>query len=419
MKEIKDRILGSEKIAWKKLKPFQPENLKVMSKESFELLKNSITSNDFNAAFDIWKENDENLWILDGHHRRYALEALEKDGYVIPEKFSCTIIDCKDSQDACYVIASKASSHAKMDELGFAEWATLNDLDFDRLKSTLDIPDIDIDKIWNQNVEQLEPQSDEDEVPELKIEATTKPGDIWILGNHRLLCGDSINVLDVEKLLNNTQPDMVYTDPPYGIDENTDRVRSKITQVATAGVYEKIIGDDSTQTAIDAYNLCASFNIPVMVFWGANYYAHSLPETGNWLVWDKREEDKQRDVNSDAELAWVKSRFNSVRLFRHLWKGMIKASEHGEGRIHPTQKPVALAEWCFDEYSKESKTVFDLFGGSGSTLIACEKTNRTCLMIEISPAYCDQIIKRWQKYTGKKATHEDTKQTFDELSPLV
>lgn len=212
---------------------------------------------------------------------------------------------------------------------------------------------------------------------------------------------------------------MVYTDPPYGIDENTDRVRSKITQVATAGVYEKIIGDDSTQTAIDAYNLCASFNIPVMVFWGANYYAHSLPETGNWLVWDKREEDKQRDVNSDAELAWVKSRFNSVRLFRHLWKGMIKASEHGEGRIHPTQKPVALAEWCFDEYSKESKTVFDLFGGSGSTLIACEKTNRTCLMIEISPAYCDQIIKRWQKYTGKKATHEDTKQTFDELSPLV
>lgn len=139
MKEIKDRILGSEKIAWKKLKPFQPENLKVMSKESFELLKNSITSNDFNAAFDIWKENDENLWILDGHHRRYALEALEKDGYVIPEKFSCTIIDCKDSQDACYVIASKASSHAKMDELGFAEWATLNDLDFDRLKSTLDI----------------------------------------------------------------------------------------------------------------------------------------------------------------------------------------------------------------------------------------------------------------------------------------
>src|SRR5690606_26338161 len=122
----------------------------------------------------------------------------------------------------------------------------------------------------------------------------------------------------------------------------------------------------------DAYNLCAPFNIPVMVFSGANHYCHAIPETANWLVWDKREEDKQRDGNSDCELAWVKSNAKSVRIFRYLWKGMIKASEHGEGRVHPTQKPVALAEWCFNEYAENAKNVLDLFGGSGSTLIACE-----------------------------------------------
>ena len=130
-------------------------------------------------------------------------------------------------------------------------------------------------------------------------------------------------------------------------------------------------------------------------------------------MWDKREEEKQRDSNSDCELAWVKSNFQSVRIFRHLWKGMIKASEQGQSRVHPTQKPVALAEWCFQEYAEKSKSVLDLFGGSGSTLIACHKTNRVCYMMEISPHYCDVIIRRWQKFSGKKAILEETGELFD------
>jgi DNA modification methylase len=85
-----------------------------------------------------------------------------------------------------------------------------------------------------------------------------------------------------------------------------------------------------------------------------------------------------------------------------LWKGLIKGSEHGQKRVHPTQKPVALAEWSFD-YFKEVKSVLDLFGGSGSTLIACEKTNRACYIMEFEPHYCDVIVKRWEDFTGKKA----------------
>jgi 16S rRNA G966 N2-methylase RsmD len=296
------------------------------------------------------------------------------------------------------------------------ELLELKDLDFDLSLTAFDVSEIN-DLL---NPDQIE---DEDFLESSGLgsneETVTCLGDVWLLDKHRLMCADSRNIEYVEKLINNNNIEMVFTDPPYGIDENTDRVSSKRTQVAKAGVYEKIIGDLDTSTAIDAYNLCESLKIPIMVFWGANYYAHSLPESGNWLVWDKRISDEQRDSNSDCELAWIKSRFNSVRIFRHLWKGMIKGSENGQGRVHPTQKPTALAEWCFDEYGKDVQNILDLFGGSGSTLIACENKNKICFLMELSPEYCDVIINRWQKHTGKKAILESSGKSFYDLQNKI
>lgn len=420
MSKIKDRILRTEKVAWKKLKPFQPGNLKTMTAESFERLKNNILKNDFLTSFYVWVDENKDYWLLDGHHRLHALEQLEKDGADLESEYTCSVVDANTAKEAVEILLSYSSSHAKLDPLGVSEFIHTNDLDWTDLQNTLDLASIDLEKLKNENIDILEPQQDdEDEVPELKVEATTKIGDLWILGNHRLMCGDSTNIQSVEKLIGEKAIDMVFTDPPYGINENTNRVSSKRSQAAKAGVYDKILGDDSTQTAIDAFNLCATYNFPVMVFWGANHYCHALPESANWLVWDKREEDKERDGNSDCELAWVKSKYKSVRIFRHKWKGMIKASERGESRCHPTQKPIALAEWAFSEYASDSKNILDLFGGSGSTLIACEKTNKSCAMMELSPSYCDVIIKRWQDYTGKKAVHEESKKNFDDLSPLV
>ncbi len=207
----------------------------------------------------------------------------------------------------------------------------------------------------------------------------------------------------LELLLSKTKIDMVYTDPPYGINEKTDRQFTSKSRKCSGNKFSKIIGDTTTDAASEGYKICNALDVNIMIFWGANFYAHSLPESGNWLVWDKRVEDKQQDFNSDCELAWVKSNSPSVRIFRHLWKGMIKASEHGQARIHPTQKPIALAIWCFETYGEKAKNVLDLFGGSGSTLIACEKSNKNCFMMEIEPAYCDIIVERWCKLTGKKA----------------
>jgi DNA modification methylase len=251
------------------------------------------------------------------------------------------------------------------------------------------------------NPEQVEGLTDEDAVPELPDEPTTKLGDIYQLGNHRLMCGDSTSIDAVEKLIDNNKIDLCYTDPPYGINEKGDRTARK-TGLAKNHNF-KDFKDDTTDYAVEAYNIIEGvLNVPRQVWWGANYYCHALPLSNNWFVWDKRVEEKMKDTQSDCELAWVKSKWASVRIFRHLWKGFNKDSERNQPRVHPTQKPVALAEWSFD-YFKEVNSVLDLFGGSGSTLIACEKTNRLCYMMEFEPHYCDVIIKRWEDFTGKKA----------------
>lgn len=282
-----------------------------------------------------------------------------------------------------------------------ALWA---DLDIDSIKKDLeylnDSFNIDMLGIHNFTLDMAEKDflADADEVPE-HVEPKSKLGDIYQLGNHRLMCGDSTSLSDVEKLMDGDKVDMVFTDPPYGINEKGDRSgRSGLAK----GNNLKDFKDDSIQYAIDAFNLCQGIGIEKQVWFGANYYCHSLPQSNNWLVWDKRIEEKQTDMQSDCELAWVQDGHKSVRIFRHLWKGLIKGSEHGSKRVHPTQKPTALAEWCFEKYG-EPKSVLDLFGGSGSTLIACEKTNRKCFMMELDPHYIDVIVARWENFTGKKA----------------
>ena len=249
--------------------------------------------------------------------------------------------------------------------------------------------------------EVVEGLTDEDAVPDVPDEPKTKPGDIYELGNHRLMCGNSTSIDDVEKLVAGVTIDLCYTDPPYGINEKGDRTARK-TGLAKNHNF-KDFKDDTIDYAVEAYQIVEGvLQIKRQVWWGANYYCHALPQSNNWFVWDKRVEDKMADTQSDCELAWVKSKWSSVRIFRHLWKGFNKDSERNQQRVHPTQKPVALAEWSFN-YFKEVNTVLDLFGGSGSTLMACEKTKRHCLMMEFEPHYCDVIVKRWEEFTGGKA----------------
>ena len=241
----------------------------------------------------------------------------------------------------------------------------------------------EIDKFLKNDEQYL---TNEDEVPDLPEEPTTKIGDVWILDNHRLMCGDSTVMTDIEKLMNGIKPDLIHTDPPYGMNA-----------VSKSGVLSKnyktdIKGDDDNKTAKDSFQLIYNlYPNAKQIWWGANYYSSILPDSECWLVWDKN--NGQSD-QTDCELAWAN--------FRSVVRQFTQTSEK-QNRVHPTQKPVSLMEWIIKRFNLTSKTIADYFGGSGSTLIAGEKNKLNCFIMEYDPKYCDVIIKRWENFTGKKA----------------
>ena len=349
--------------------------------------------------------------IIAGHGRLAAATKIGMD------EVPCIVLDhLTEAQRRAYVIAdNKLALNAGWDEdLLKLELSALDQIGFD-----LSVVGFDADELSGLVIDEdiAGGLTDEDDVPELAEIPISKPGDIWLLDNHRVMCGDSTSADDVAKLCDGKSVDMVYTDPPYGIDEKGDRSnRGGIGKGGLAKACEyKDFKDDSIDYAVKAYEIVNQLGVKRQVWWGANYYCHYLPQSNNWFVWDKRVEDKQKNTESDCEMAWVKSKWSSIRIFRHLWKGMMKDSERGQARVHPTQKPVALAEWSFD-YFRDVESVLDLFGGSGSTLIACQKTNRQCFMMEFDDHYCDVIVKRWQEYTGKQAVHSVSGLSFNEVA---
>ncbi len=256
---------------------------------------------------------------------------------------------------------------------------------------------------------QKEGLTDDDDVPEAPEKPVTVNGDIWVLGNHRLMCGDSTSIDAVKKLMNGLKPNAVFTDPPYGIGldkENQTLGKSKS--------YGAVLNDHSSEVAKDVFQLVSNLNIPELYFWGANHYSSCLPDATCWIVWDKQ--GGKSVTYADCELCYTNID-KPVRMFSHVWDGFRRDSEKGEQRVHPTQKPVALFIEIWQKFNS-GQVILDLFGGSGSTLVACEKTDRVCFMMELDPKYCDVIIKRWQDFTGKEAINEQSQKTYAETKQI-
>jgi DNA modification methylase len=339
---------------------------------------------------------DSNGTIIAGHGR---VMAAKKVG--LAEVPCLRLEHLSPSQIRAYVIAdNKLALNAGWDdEMLKAELLTLQEEGFNT--DLTGFSDDELNALLNSEI--IEGQTDPDEIPEPPVEPITKLGDIWVLGNHRLMCGDSTSIDAVQKMMNGSKADMVFTDPPYGVSVVKDGKVGADFGIAKKGQYAKVIGDDTTQTAHDVISLCQSLQIPIQVYWGGNYYADKLPPTSCWLVWDKRGNTGIVNTFADCELAWT-NMTGPARIHKQLWNGMIREGEKDK-RVHPTQKPVALAEWAISQYLKGS-IVLDLFLGSGSTLIACEKLKKSCYGMEMSPEYCDVIVKRWEDFTGKKAVLE-------------
>jgi DNA modification methylase len=316
--------------------------------------------------------------IIAGHGRVMAASKLGET-----EVPTIELSHMDDNQKRAYIIAdNKLALNAGWDnEMLALELQDLSDAGYD-----LGLTGFDPDEIDALNPQVIEGLTDEDETPDLPDEPTTKIGDIYLLGNHRLMCGDSTSLNDVDKLMQGVYPDLIHTDPPYGMNA-----------VSKSSVLKKnykvdILGDDNPDVAKDAFNLIFGlYPESKHIWWGANYYSSALPDSECWLVWDKN--NGQSD-QTDCELAWAN--------FRSVVRQFTQASEK-TNRVHPTQKPVSLMEWIIKRFKLSAKTIADFFGGSGSTLIAAEKNGIQAFIMEFDPKFCDVIVKRWEQYTGKKA----------------
>ena len=228
------------------------------------------------------------------------------------------------------------------------------------------------------------------------------------LDEHRLLCGNAQVKEDVDKLLDGVQVDLLLTDPPYGIDivkviGERERANGKVGKpgVVQPRLYKPVIGDDKP---FDPQHLL-DLDVPTILF-GANNFSSKLPDMSKWIVWHKKPSlDAPPNGFSDCELAWTNFDGKSVKLYHHTWSGMIRQGERRlelKERVHPTQKPVGLLKKLIEEYCPPNGVVLDLYGGSGSTLIACAETGRTCYMMELSKDYVEIIQERYWNYRDKE-----------------
>jgi len=341
-------------------------------------------------------EIDENNVILSGHTRLKALKALE-----YTEVQVLRITGLTDEQKRKYrILANKTAERAEWD---FEKLEVeLDGLDFEGFDFGFDV---DLPNFEEDGQKEVIEDDYNEEPP---TEPKAKLGDLYQLGKNRLICGDSTDPAVIDRLMDGVKAKLLLTDPPYGIDVvkgnkvGGDKAFGKVggENIVKSKTYSAIIGDDTTDTARANYDVALTCTENQIIF-GGNYFTDFLPPSRCWIVWDK-----QNTGNfADAELAWT-SFDKGVKLYHFLWNGLCREGSReveGKTRVHPTQKPVGMLADILKDFSQENDSILDCFGGSGSTLIACEQLNRKCYMCELDPHYIDVIIDRWEKFTGEKA----------------
>lgn len=336
---------------------------------------------------------DSNDGIIAGHGR---LEAARELGL---KTVPVVVLDhLSDRQRKAYILAdNQLALNAGWDtDLLRGELQDLAEMDFDL--SLIGFSDDELADLL-PDLEELAPEdADADAVPEAPEEPVTKPGDVWLLGKHRVMCGDSSDPLRVDGLLQGKLPDAVVTDPPYGIGIDGQK-ESKSKNPKHNRKAHEFRGWDNERPDAGIFNYIAGINRPAVI-WGGNYFADLLPATRGWIYWSKGQDGLSM---SDGELAWT----TESKPLRCVTVNRAAL----QGSVHPTQKPLQVIEFSLD-YISAGSVVLDLFGGSGSTLIACEKTGRQARLMELDPRYCDVIVKRWQQFTGKTAKLESTGAPF-------
>lgn len=357
---------------------------------------------------------DENGMLIAGHGRIMAAQKLG-----IEQVPTMTAKGWTEAQKKAYVIAdNKLALNADWDmELLGIELQELQELDFD-----LELTGFDEDEIASITPLELEEGlTDEDAVPELQDEPVSKTGDVWLLGKHRLMCGDSTSIDAVEKLMAGSSADMIFTDPPYGMSYDGGRSKKNFGMIknddAQGGALVDLVRDAiATAKANSKDGASAYVCFPWRTYseFEAALVSCGL-EVNCCIVWDKKSVGLgHQDYRPQHEFIFYSKggQFYGDRSQSDVW---YMSRGNTGAYVHPTQKPVELIEKAISNSSKGGDVVIDCFGGSGSTLIACEKTGRHARLMELDPKYCDVIIRRWQDFTGKEAVLEQSGDKFNDM----
>jgi site-specific DNA-methyltransferase (adenine-specific) len=356
------------------IKPYK-NNAKEHPQEQIEQIKNSIKQFNMIDPIGIWKDE-----IVEGHGRLIACKEL---GY--KEVPIIRLDHLSDEERKAYTLA-----HNKL---------TMNsDFDLDILNNELDdILNIDMSDFgFELDLEdEEEKEIIEDEVPEVPEEPKAKLGDIYQLGNHRLMCGDSTKEEDVVKLMNGVKADMVFTDPPYniaysGIKDKRTIENDKMSDEDFVEFLEKSI------MKCDTAYVCCSWQYEHL-FKKAMTNIGMPPKA--MIIWNKVNPAQHLDKYfKQHEIIFYYGKFGGEKTIR----GDIWECKRQKNTVHPTMKPIELIAMALED-NKDKEIVYDGFGGSGSTLIACEQLDRKCYMMELDEHYVDVIIQRWENFTGEKA----------------
>jgi len=359
---------------------------------------------------------DEFNIIIAGHGRLLAAKKLGLNQ--VP---TITLEGLTEAQRKAYVIAdNKLALNAGWDDQALqAELERLKELDFD-----LELTGFDPDELAKLlEPEQVDGLTDEDAVPEVPDEPVTKEGDIWICGNHRVMCGDSTSIDSISSLLEGNLADIWITDPPYNV------AYEGKTKDALTIQNDSMSNDSFRQFLSDAYS-AADANMKagaVFYIWHADSEGYNFRGAAFDIGWTVRQcliWKKQTMVMGRQDYHWKHEPclYGWKEGAGHLWAAdrkqttVLEFDRPSRNKEHPTMKPVELFEYQVLNNTKGQDIVLDSFGGSGTTIIVYEKNNRLGRVMELDPKYCDVIVKRWQEFTGKEAVLESTGETFNEVS---
>lgn len=395
--------MNIQKISIEKLKPaeYNPRKDLKPEDEEYQKIKKSLVEFGYVAPVIV----NADMTVIGGHQR---LKVLKELGYT---EIECNVVDLdKDKEKALNIALNKITGewdNTKLEEL-LAELKETS-IDMDMTGFSFD----EVDNMLKDITGSKEDDFDVDQALNEIEEPTSKPGDVWILGRHRLMCGNSTQKEEVMRLMNKQEADMLLTDPPYNVD-----------YVGKTSEALKIENDNMNETEFYNFLIDAFRNMFESVKYGGSIYVfHADTEGLNF-----RNAFKAVGFKLAQCLVWVKNTFVMGRQdyqWRHEpilygWKEgaghyfvdnrkqstVLEFDKPSRNAEHPTMKPIDLLVYLIKNSSKENDIILDLFGGSGSTLIAAEQIQRTCYTMELDPKYCDVIIKRWENLTGQKAILE-------------